>query len=73
MPAWAIANTTPPRTAFGRGAVAALVLLVGLLIAGPADARIDNSKNRDNPTNVANPWTEEPPKMRSGSGFVMRS
>jgi protein SCO1/2 len=36
-----------------------LVLLVGLITAVPADARIDNSKNRDNPTNVANPWTED--------------
>ena len=59
MPAWANANTTPRHTALSRGAVAALALLVGLLAVVPAAARIDNSKNRDNPTNVANPWTED--------------
>lgn len=59
MPRWANANTTPRNTALSRGAVAALALLVGLLAVAPAHARIDNSKNRDNPTNVANPWTED--------------
>lgn len=59
MPAWARANLTAPRTATRRGAVAALALLLGLLVALPATPRIDNSINRDNPTNVANPWTED--------------
>ncbi len=58
MPAWAKANPTP-RTAARRGAVAALALLLGLVVCLPAAARIDNSKNRDNPTNVASPWTED--------------
>ncbi|MBX2850587.1 MAG: SCO family protein [Phycisphaeraceae bacterium] len=59
MPAWAKANRSTRNTAPCRSAVAVLTLLVGLLTAAPADARIDNSKNRDNPTNVANPRTED--------------
>jgi len=59
MPAWAKANPTPRCTAFRRGAVAALTLFVASLVVLPAAARIDNSKNPDNPTNVANPWTED--------------
>ncbi|MFK7789165.1 MAG: SCO family protein [Phycisphaeraceae bacterium] len=59
MPVWARANQTTPCTAICRGAVAALVLFLGVLVVVPADARIDNSKNPDNPTNVANPWTED--------------
>ena len=59
MPAWAKANPTTRTTADRRGVVAALTLFAALLVVGPALARIDNSKNRDNPTNVANPWTED--------------
>ena len=58
MPAWAKANPIS-RTAARRGAVAALALLLGLLVSLPADARVDNSKNRDNPSSVVNPWTED--------------
>lgn len=59
MPAWAYDNPTPRSTAPSRCAVAALALLLGFFTVLPAAARIDNSKNRDNPTNVANPWTED--------------
>ena len=59
MPAWANTNPTPRNTAARRGAVVVLVLLFACLVVLPASARIDNSKNPDNPTNVANPWTED--------------
>ena len=59
MPAWANTNPTLCSMAARRGVVAALVLLLACLVVLPASARIDNSKNRDNPTNVANPWTED--------------
>jgi protein SCO1/2 len=59
MPAWAKANSTPHYSASRRGAVAVLTLLVAIWVVLPATARIDNSKNPDNPTNVANPWTED--------------
>lgn len=59
MPAWANINPTSRNTAARRGAVAALVLLLASLVVLPVSARIDNSKNRDNPYNAANPWTED--------------
>lgn len=59
MPVWANDNSTAPRTATRRGAFAALALTLGLLVSLPVAARIDNSKNPDNPTNVASPWTED--------------
>ena len=60
MPTWAKANRRSQRTASCRGvAVVVVVLMLALCVVLPAAARIDNSKNRDNPTNVANPWTED--------------
>jgi protein SCO1/2 len=35
------------------------VVLLAMVVAAPSQARIDNSKNRDNPTNMANPWSED--------------
>lgn len=58
MPVWASANQTTCCTAICRGAMLALVLLA-VVMSLPTEARIDNSKNPDNPTNVANPWTED--------------
>lgn len=54
MPRWEQAYIPVSKTR-----AAALALLAALLLTTPADARIDNSKNPDNPTNVANPWTED--------------
>ncbi|MEO0476087.1 MAG: SCO family protein [Planctomycetota bacterium] len=59
MPAWANVNQNPRNTAARRGVVTALALLAALLVVLPASARIDNSKNRDNPSSMANPWTED--------------
>lgn len=59
MPAWAKHNPTSRFPATCRSAVAALSLFLVALVVLPVSARIDNSKNPDNPTNVANPWTED--------------
>ncbi|MGB1124623.1 MAG: SCO family protein [Phycisphaeraceae bacterium] len=59
MPAWAKHNPTSRFPATSRRAVAALSLFLVALVVLPVSARIDNSKNPDNPTNVANPWTED--------------
>lgn len=59
MPAWAKHNPTSRFPATRRRAVAALSLFLVALVVLPVSARIDNSKNPDNPTNVANPWTED--------------
>lgn len=48
-------NPAKRRTACRSAALAVLLALVCL----PAAARIDNSKNRDNPTNQADPWQED--------------
>ena len=64
MPRWAMTDNPAKRHQAARLlAVAALVLLIAL----PASARIDNSKNPDNPTNVANPWTED---LRNQVGII---
>lgn len=64
MPATAKANNTA-RWCLARclGAVAVLCLLVAL----PAAATEYNSKNRDNPTNKSNPWTED---IRKDVGII---
>lgn len=59
MPAWAKHNPTSRFPATRRSAVVALSLFLVALVVLPVSARIDNSKNPDNPTNVANPWTED--------------
>lgn len=59
MPAWAKHNPTSRFPATCRRAVVALSLFLVALVVLPVSARIDNSKNPDNPTNVANPWTED--------------
>ncbi|MEM6506917.1 MAG: SCO family protein [Planctomycetota bacterium] len=59
MPAWAETSRSRSNTAASRGAVAVLLLLLALAAVFPAPARIDNSKNPDNPYSAANPWTDD--------------
>lgn len=58
MPAWANIIPTSHRTAACRGVVVALTLLVAVVPLS-ALATVYNSKNPNNPENVANPWTED--------------
>lgn len=58
MPAWANNHSTTLCSATRRGMAVVLTLLV-VMLSLPAVATEYNSRNRDNTTNMANPWTED--------------